>query len=794
MRLTVIVAVCALLGVTVSACDSPEEEAAKFASRGTALFEQGDLAKASIEFRNALKSDPLAVTPLLYLAKIAEHNGELPVAFSHYSTAADQDPGNVEAQTGAGQLALLFGQTDNAIYRADKLIALRPEATDGYLLKAGAEIARNNGTAAEKVLLKVLEMAPGNVEAIGMLAEIEGRRKNYGKAAALLDQGLATAPENIELMGAKLSLARLLEDEAAEMDLLRRLHAAQPDDVGYTDSLASALLKAGSPDAAREIYAKAIAAKPDNQAMIAKYVIFLENNVGMDAALAAVAALPDTAMPRAARLQLVAQMAVKTGDLAAAEQNFRALGADGSPLADRLAAQAGLAQVALARGDAAEAKAITNGILKEEPGNETALLMRAAIALTQRQFDIAITDTRSVLRVHPDSAPALALLARTYLTMGDRTLAVQALRDLIRADSTDAEAHLELARLLSANAPQEALTLLDRAILLRPGAFELQAQKAQYLVRLGERDKAEAIGNKLVALPGQGAVGREILGLVAMARNDLDEAQRQFNEALAAGASFTEIGPRLVQSQINLGRIAEAESLLRSRIAQHPDETAAYLLLATLKRHAGAVAEADELLQQAIAARPSDPASYVAMSQFMIQQGYYEDAMRLMAIMADRFPDSEQVQAIAAAAAESGGDLVSARTRYEKVLARWPENTIAANNLAALIADTADADAAQLARARSLAERFRKSENAQQLDTLGWVMLRQGEIQEATVLLAAAAELLPFNQQILYHYAAALERKGLHDLARSTLSRALSGDPTYRGVENARQLARSLNQ
>lgn len=793
MRFSLIFALGTFLAVSLAACDTAEEQAAALTRRGTAFFEAGDLAKASIEFRNALKADPLAVTPLIYLARIAEKNGDLQLAFSHYSSAADQDPTNREALAAAGRLALLFGQTDNAIYRADKLIALQPNEIEGHLLKAAAEIARNNSDAAAAVLARVAELSPGNVEAIGMLAEIEGRRKNYAQAEALLDQGLATAPQNVELLGAKLSLARLREDQAAEIALLRRLHAARPADPFYIDSLALALVAHGEPDAAREIYTSAIATAPEARAIIGKYAVFLEGNFGADIAFQEISALPATALPQAERWQLVAQLAVKAGNLAAAEENFRALGRDGNPLADRLAGRVGLAQVALARGDVAAATATIDAVLAEDRGNETALLLRGAIALTERRFDATIADSRSVLRGHPESIPALTLLARTYMVTGERGLAAQALRDLLRADAGNAEAHLDLARLLSAEAPREALSHLDRAIALRPGATELVTQKADFLLRIGERGGAEAIGNRLVALPGNTAAGERILGAVALARNDLRTAIRHFTTALAAGGDFSALGPLLVQAHVNLGDRAAAAALLEARIAAHPDETAGYLLLASLKRHDGDFAAADALLQRAIAARPDDAASYVAMAQFMMQQGYHADATRLMAIAAARFPDSEQVQAIAASAAEGAGDLAAAQAGYEKILARWPENVIAANNLAALIADTPGADAAALARARSLAERFRASDNPVQLDTLGWVLLHQGEIQDATRLLAVAAERLPTNQQVLYHYAVALERKGLRELARATIARALAGTPNYRGVEDARRLAQTMS-
>lgn len=787
----------ALMGLlfcaVLAGCDSPEERASDFTSRGKALYESGDEVKAALEFRNALKANPVAAEPAWYLAKIAEKAGDLQGAFGYYTAVADQDPRNADAQLAAGRLALLFGRTDDTVYRADKLITLTPEKADGYLLKAAAEIARNKPPAAETLLQKVLTLDADNVDAIGMLAEIRARRQDYEAALQLLNRGLTIAPQNVELLGAKLALAKLRHNDDEAVALLRRLHAARPKDPGYVDELAMALLATGREDEAKSTYEAAIRAGGANRAMTVRYAAFLEQNFGIQSALAGVAGLPDTAMPKAQKLQFLGQMAVKAGDLAAAERSFQELGAEGGDLANQSNAQTGLAQVALLRGDITKARASVEAVLAKDPGNEPGLLVRGAISSAEQQFDAAIADARTVLRTDPDSAPAFSLLARTYLAMGDRTMAAQSLRDLIRVDQSDAQARLDLAGLLANTAPGEAISLLDQAIALRPNAPELRAQKALYLLHLGERDKAEIIGGELASKDkDNAALGNQVLAEVAMARADFTTAIDRFQDAIKEGGSFTTLGPKLTQAYVNLGRTADAEVMLKDRIHQHPDEAASYLLLASIRRHAGALDEADALLMQAIESRPSDPASYVAMSQSMMAQGYAADAARLMQIAADRFPESENVQAISAAAADSLGNFPAAQAGYEKVLAKWPENALAANNLAALIADVSATDSPQLTRARQLAERFRGSNNPQQLDTLGWVLLRQGEVQDATVVLAKAVDLAPHNQQILYHYAVSLSQKGLKDKARATVARAISDSPTYRGIEDARQLADSL--
>ena len=137
-------------------------------------------------------------------------------------------------------------------------------------------------------------------------------------------------------------------------------------------------------------------------------------------------------------------------------------------------------------------------------------------------------------------------------------------------------------------------------------------------------------------------------------------------------------------------------------------------------------------------------------------------------------------------------DYDAAKLAYENVLAKWPNDVVAANNLAMLIADVWPTDKVQLGRARQLVEKFRNSSNPILLDTLGWVQVRLGNIDDAAIILKKAATMLPDNQQMLYHYAVALSLKGLDDLARETMGRALAGKPDFRGLDDARQLASKL--
>jgi tetratricopeptide (TPR) repeat protein len=90
--------VACLLTIIVVACGGAEEREAKYLSRGKALYEQGDLVKARLEFQNALQINPKGAEGLYYLGLINEAQGEWQQAFANFGKAATEKPDHAQAQ------------------------------------------------------------------------------------------------------------------------------------------------------------------------------------------------------------------------------------------------------------------------------------------------------------------------------------------------------------------------------------------------------------------------------------------------------------------------------------------------------------------------------------------------------------------------------------------------------------------------------------------------------------------------------------------------------------------------
>ena len=130
---------------------------------------------------------------------------------------------------------------------------------------------------------------------------------------------------------------------------------------------------------------------------------------------------------------------------------------------------------------------------------------------------------------------------------------------------------------------------------------------------------------------------------------------------------------------------------------------------------------------------------------------------------------------------------------YEGFLVKNPDNVIATNNLAAILADHRT-DEVSLARAKELASRLAMSSQPALLDTLGWVHYRLGEYDQAAEVLSGVVEKAPDVPVYRYHLGMTYYKQGDTRAARKILSEAVAEDMQYEGVEEARRVYQEIGE
>ena len=125
--------------------------------------------------------------------------------------------------------------------------------------------------------------------------------------------------------------------------------------------------------------------------------------------------------------------------------------------------------------------------------------------------------------------------------------------------------------------------------------------------------------------------------------------------------------------------------------------------------------------------------------------------------------------------------------RYEAALQAEPNHAPTLNNLAWLYGERGDERAIDLGRRAHEAQ----PDNPAIADTLGWLYLQRGDAATALPLLALAAEALPNQLEVRYHWAVALADTGDTATARRVLEE-LAGGASFPSQAEARQRLAAL--
>jgi len=156
-------------------------------------------------------------------------------------------------------------------------------------------------------------------------------------------------------------------------------------------------------------------------------------------------------------------------------------------------------------------------------------------------------------------------------------------------------------------------------------------------------------------------------------------------------------------------------------------------------------------------------------------------------------PASEELHMLLASVLASQNSVDEAIAAYDAVLRMNPRNIFSANNLAALLADHKH-DAPNLERAFLLSREFEKDAPYPLfLDTLAWVRLKMGHLEEAVRIMRQAIVKAPDLPTLNYHLGAALYQSGRNVEAKVYLAKALKSTEQFQGRHEAQQLLARTN-
>jgi tetratricopeptide (TPR) repeat protein len=361
-----------------------------------------------------------------------------------------------------------------------------------------AELATRTGKIDRAVSeLEAIQAAiPDDERSADLLARVLQMRGDTERAISVLSGFLDRRPA---AHGARMSYARLLVGEerfAEARDQFARVADALPDNAEARYDYAIVLLQMEDQDGAREQFEQLARAGKREESSWYFIGQIAEAQDDPKAALAAYRRVIGGEFRLNAQIRMSALMA-SDGDLTGARAQLQGLRRDYRAERVRLYRAEGDILVRAEQLD--EATAVYDAALAELPNNTDLLYARAMVAAQADRVADLERDLREVLSREPENADALNALGYTL------------------ADKTD--------RL------EEALTLIERAHVLKPDDHYIVDSMGWVLHRLGRNKDAETQLRRALELQPDAEVAAH-LGEVLWALEKRDEARRIWREAL----------------------------------------------------------------------------------------------------------------------------------------------------------------------------------------------------------------------------------------------------------------------
>jgi predicted Zn-dependent protease len=125
------------------------------------------------------------------------------------------------------------------------------------------------------------------------------------------------------------------------------------------------------------------------------------------------------------------------------------------------------------------------------------------------------------------------------------------------------------------------------------------------------------------------------------------------------------------------------------------------------------------------------------------------------------------------------------------LLQKSPGSEVARNNLAMMLV-THRTDKASVDKAVQLVEPLKQSTNPNYLDTIGWVLYKNGEVKESIPYLRKARDKVSDATVINYHLGMALFKSGDTPAAKPLLEAVVKSPQPFAGIEEAKEALRQL--
>ncbi len=805
---------------TTARVKSPAANAELQSLLGVAQFASGKADEALTAFASAKKFVPDYPAAVLGEARVRAARGELPAASAQVDRVLTDDPKQVEGLMLKGDIARARGAAKDAIPSYEAVIKDNPRNFTARLNLASSFMSDGQSDLAQQQVDELKKLSPRHPGVNYLDALIAFNKKDFAKANDAIALSLTAAPKNgaAQLLAGAIGLA--MNQPAQAEQHLRDAVKIAPNSVYARKLLASLYLRQRQPQKAEEVLQPALAAAPKDSALIS----------------------------------LAGEVALMKGDFKAASRSFEQaakLNPNDSNVRTQSAAvqfargdsEAGFAELEAASRDATtnpnpdialvlahvqrrefdRALVAWKTLEKRQPNNPVTYNLRASIDIGKNDLPSARKALEKALQLQPTYFPAVANLASLDLRDKNVDGARQRYKNLLVKEPGSLSGLLALAQLENANGasretvvgllkeakranpsseqavsalagyyaskadPKQALAIAQDALASSPNNPRYLDMVGQLLMQTGSPDQAVAAYRKLVGLNPEAPDYQLRLGQAQLKAGQSEAALQSFGSALKLKPDSLEAQSAMVGSMIRAGKNDEAARLLADIKTQAPKSLAIPELEGDLKFASKQYAEAAAIYRKTTAQMPTSGLVIKAYSALALA-GKRPEADAFLADWLKSHPKDFTVRLFDADLALRSKEYSRAAQNYRVVLETQPNDAILLNNLAWALWQQKDPQALSYAeKANSIVPG-----NPAVSDTLGWMLVEQGQTKRGIELLEKASATAPAQRDIALHLAKAQIKDGRKDAARTTLESLVKTAPTSAEGKESKDLLATL--
>ena len=703
-----------------------------------------------------------------------------------FRKALTLEKGFIPAHQSLVAIQLLKSDIPGARLQADKLRAIAPLHPSTAYVDANVAFAAGDMPRARTLVQRLLLVAPDQVGVLMLAGAVESRMGSVTQAAAYFGKVVSFNPELAE---ARESLAQAeirLGQSSNALQTLKPLLQAGSSNFKAMALAGDAESRLGNAEAAERMYLRAAKLAP--------------NNVQLQTA--AIASRLTTSDPLAAIRELQS-LSERSKESFADEALFAAH---------------------LRRNDFDAALKTLDVMIQKRPGVVGHLELRARVLLAKRDFAGARQAFEQAYKADPGLFGALSSLVSLDLYEKQNARAVERLQAAISANPKDALAMVALAELkASGNAPPaEVMQLLADAVKASPVAVEPRLSQIGYALKRRQFKEALTFAQEaLAAMPADTQV-MEAAGRAQSQAGNTDQALSTFRRLASAMPNSASPFLRLSEVYVASGDTDKAENAISKALEIEPGNPQAQAALANLLGSFGRKRNAIEYVQRLRALKPNRGYLYEIESGLQVKAKDKDAALAVLkeglaktqdsslarrqysllvemgrGSEAEKFANAWMKQYPQDAAFEFGmsvlelakGNYSLAETQLRRVVAAYPTNTLALNNLAWVMVQNGKAkDALPFAqRAVQLAP-----EAAALLDTLALTLAANMQLDQALVVQKKAIEMVPSDNLLRLGLARLAIQAGDKALARTELDKLKALGSSYAGQAEVTRLLQTV--